>query len=207
MVTPIDGDFTCYKYPEGGVAILSAHATEKSANDAAACENGTADVEKLELIGGTITKAKNTSTTGKTPASTAASKKKEDSKADDIPDADPTALRGQTVLFTGELETMTRAQANELAEAAGADTAKGVTKAVTLVVLGHKAGPKKIEQIEKMGLATTDEEGFLEMIKGGGAGAGASSKRAAQDDDDVEGGAGGEEEQPAPKKRSRKAKA
>lgn len=180
--------------PEGGLAVLSAHATQKSANDAASEESGTAEVEKVELIGGTITKSKATAS--------GPSKKMKEASAELPSDVNSGALEGQTVLFTGELARLTRAEAKQMAESAGAATAGSVTKAVTLVVLGQRAGPDKMKKIEKMGLETIDEDGFLEMIKGDGAVAG--SKRVAADDDECD---EEEEEKPAPKKRSKKAKA
>jgi len=45
-------------------------------------------------------------------------------------------LKGEVVLFTGGLETMTRPEAQRRAESAGAQTAAGISKKVTLVVAG-----------------------------------------------------------------------
>ncbi|EOD43708.1 putative replication factor c protein [Neofusicoccum parvum UCRNP2] len=201
--------------PEGAVSILSAHATKKSAVDAAKLENDTADVEEIELVGDTVTVSKKSPTPAantKAKKTAAPSKKKEASG--DLPTPDPAALTDETIIFTGELSRMTRSEAQNLAKAAGARTVTAVSKNCTLVVLGQRAGPKKIAEIEKLGLATVDEDEFLNMVKGDGDGAVAGTKRAAGDDDDdmddeeEEGEEEEEEEEkPAPKKRARKAKA
>src|SRR5262249_18372102 len=52
------------------------------------------------------------------------------------------ALAGKTVVFTGTLTKMTRDQAKEMAEAAGAKTSGSVSKKTSYVVAGEEAGSK-----------------------------------------------------------------
>lgn len=63
--------------------------------------------------------------------------------ADKRPDA-PTEgpLLGRSILFTGTLSQMTREEAEKLAVAAGASLASGVSKHLSILVVGEKAGSK-----------------------------------------------------------------
>ena len=72
-------------------------------------------------------------------------------------------LAGEVVVFTGELETLNRPEAQRKAEAAGARTATGVSRKVTLVVAGPGAGSKRAEA-EKLGIRVIDEAEFLKRI-------------------------------------------
>jgi DNA ligase (NAD+) len=67
------------------------------------------------------------------------------------------------VVFTGGLETMSRPEAQRLAEEAGARSASGISKKVTLVVAGPGAG-SKLDEAKKLGLEIVDEVGFLKRI-------------------------------------------
>jgi DNA ligase (NAD+) len=75
----------------------------------------------------------------------------------------PQPLAGQTVVFTGGLETMTRPEAQRKAEALGARIASGITKKVTLVVAGPGAG-SKLDEAKKLKLEVIDEQAFLKRI-------------------------------------------
>ena len=75
----------------------------------------------------------------------------------------PQPLAGETVVFTGGLETMSRPEASKLAEAAGARVASGITKKVTLVVAGPGAG-SKLDEAKKLGLQVLDERSFMKRI-------------------------------------------
>jgi len=72
-------------------------------------------------------------------------------------------LAGETVVFTGSLQGLTRPEAQRRAEAAGARVASGISRKVTLVVAGAGAG-SKVDEAGKLGLAVIDERKFLERI-------------------------------------------
>jgi DNA ligase (NAD+) len=75
----------------------------------------------------------------------------------------PQPLGGETMVFTGGLETMSRPEAQKRAEAAGAKIAAGISKGVTLVVAGAGAG-SKLDKATKLGIPVIDEAAFLKRI-------------------------------------------
>jgi DNA ligase (NAD+) len=77
------------------------------------------------------------------------------------PVASPVA--GLTVVFTGTLEKMTRAEAKARAEALGAKVAGSVSTKTDLVVAGPGAG-SKAREAERLGVRIIDEDGWLDMI-------------------------------------------
>ena len=77
----------------------------------------------------------------------------------------PMPLDGKTIVFTGGLETMTRAEAKARAEALGAKVAGSVSKATDYLVAGADAG-SKAAKARDMGVETLDEAAWLAMIAG-----------------------------------------
>ena len=75
------------------------------------------------------------------------------------------ALAGKTVVFTGTLERMTRAEAKARAEAMGAKVSGSVSARTDLVVLGPGSGTKG-KRAEALGVETVDEDGWLALIEG-----------------------------------------
>ena len=73
-------------------------------------------------------------------------------------------VAGKTVVFTGSLEKMTRAEAKARAEQLGAKTAGSVSKKTDLVVAGPGAG-SKLAEAAKHGVTVIDEDAWLAMIK------------------------------------------
>jgi DNA ligase (NAD+) len=69
---------------------------------------------------------------------------------------------GKTLVFTGSLEQMTRAEAKALAEQLGAKVAGSVSKKTHFVVLGADAG-SKAKKAAELGVATLDEAAWLEQ--------------------------------------------
>ena len=74
-------------------------------------------------------------------------------------------LAGMTVVFTGTLDTMSRSQAQHIAEERGAKVAAAVSRFTTLVVAGPGAG-QKLAAARKAGVAVIDEDEWLKRIGG-----------------------------------------
>ncbi len=83
------------------------------------------------------------------------------------PEAPATAspVAGKTVVFTGTLERMTRAEAKARAEALGARVSGSVSPRTDLVIAGPGAG-SKAKEAEKLGIEMIDEDAWLRLIGG-----------------------------------------
>ncbi|HET7224705.1 MAG TPA: NAD-dependent DNA ligase LigA [Candidatus Eisenbacteria bacterium] len=77
----------------------------------------------------------------------------------------PQPLKGEVMVFTGGLESMTRPEAQKRAEALGARIAGTISKRVTLVVAGPGAG-SKLDEAKKHKVTVIDEAAFLKKIGG-----------------------------------------
>lgn len=81
----------------------------------------------------------------------------------DIPTSDGSPVAGQTVVFTGSLEKMTRSEAKVMAERLGAKVAGSVSSKTDLVVAGPGAG-SKLKKANELGIQVLDEDGWLTLV-------------------------------------------
>ena len=72
-------------------------------------------------------------------------------------------MAGKTVVFTGGLDAMTRAEAKARAEALGAKVAGSVSRNTDFVVAGADAG-SKAQKARDLGVMTLSEAEWLEII-------------------------------------------
>ncbi len=87
-----------------------------------------------------------------------------DVEAPAAPNAEGSPFAGKTIVFTGSLERMTRAEAKALAEKLGAKVAGSVSRKTDFVVLGADAG-SKAKKAAELGVTMLDEASWLEQAE------------------------------------------
>ncbi|KQO25668.1 aromatic ring-opening dioxygenase LigA [Acidovorax sp. Leaf76] len=83
-------------------------------------------------------------------------------------DKAPQVLAGKTIVLTGTLPTLSRDEAKDMLEAAGAKVSGSVSKKTSYVVAGEEAG-SKLAKAEELGVPVLDEAGMLALLSGPGA--------------------------------------
>ena len=74
------------------------------------------------------------------------------------------AVAGKTFVLTGTFPTLTRDEAKDLLEKAGAKVAGSVSKKTDYVVAGTDAG-SKLTKAEELGVTVLDEAAMLNLLK------------------------------------------
>ncbi|MDD4894300.1 MAG: NAD-dependent DNA ligase LigA [Candidatus Omnitrophica bacterium] len=73
-------------------------------------------------------------------------------------------LTGKTLVFTGELKSFSRSQAERLVRQSGGNASSSVSRNTDLVVIGENPG-SKYDTARKLGIKIINEDEFAEMIK------------------------------------------
>lgn len=72
---------------------------------------------------------------------------------------------GKTLVFTGTMPTLGRAEAKTMAQDVGAKVSGSVSKKTDYVIAGAEAG-SKLEKAQQLGVTVIDEAEFLRLLKG-----------------------------------------
>ena len=76
----------------------------------------------------------------------------------------PQPLKGQKVVFTGELKNFKRKEAQEIIKLLGGNPTNSVSKTTSFVVVGENPG-SKFEKAQKLGVKILNEEEFINLLK------------------------------------------
>lgn len=156
---------------EAGARILAQHYSDWTSfwDGVTAAEEGSEawdDLLSIDGVGAVMAKALHTTLTQENEANSISRLVAElDIQPIERPDTGDSPVAGKTVVFTGTLERMTRAEAKARAESLGAKVAGSVSKKTDILVAGPGAG-SKAAKAESLGITTLDEDGWLDLISG-----------------------------------------
>lgn len=85
-------------------------------------------------------------------------------KKDEDNEVLPSLFNGMRVVFTGELSSMPRSEAEEIVKKLGGKTSSSVSSKTSLLVVGSEPG-SKYSKASELQVRIADEEEFLEMIR------------------------------------------
>ncbi len=77
------------------------------------------------------------------------------------------ALAGMAIVVTGNLAGFTRDEAKQAITDRGGRATSSVSKQTSLVVLGSDPGAQKVAKAAELGIPTTDEDGFVALLRTG----------------------------------------
>ncbi|PJF18011.1 hypothetical protein PSACC_02150 [Paramicrosporidium saccamoebae] len=83
----------------------------------------------------------------------------------EIPQGAPNCLAGLTFVFTGELDSLSREDAQDLVKRYGGRITTAPSGKTSHVVVGREAGESKLAKIAALKLSTLDEDGLLNLIR------------------------------------------
>ncbi|KAI1471045.1 DNA replication factor C, large subunit [Daldinia caldariorum] len=99
----------------------------------------------------------------------------------ELPEGEDDCLAGLSFVFTGQLTTIAREDAQSLVKRYGGKVTGAPSSKTSYVVLGEDAGPSKLAKIRQHGIKTINEDGLFELIRrlpaGGGSGKNAEKAR------------------------------
>ena len=78
--------------------------------------------------------------------------------------SEKSSVAGQSIVFTGTLEDMSRSEAKAIAERLGAKVVSSVSKNTDIVVVGADAG-SKAKKAKELGLEILDEENWMKFVR------------------------------------------
>ena len=83
----------------------------------------------------------------------------------EIPEGAPNCFDGLAFLFTGDLTSMTRDQAQDIVKRYAGRVVSAPSKKTNYVVVGENPGPSKMDKVAALGLNTITEDGFLDLLR------------------------------------------
>ncbi|WVQ76335.1 hypothetical protein IAR50_006000 [Cryptococcus sp. DSM 104548] len=99
----------------------------------------------------------------------------------EIPEGEGDCLSGLTFVFTGELESLGREEAQELVRRFSGKCTTSPSGKTSFVVVGLNAGPSKLAKIKEKNIPMLTEDEFLELIRQRSNGVGVKVDAAAQE--------------------------